>query len=160
MLRPDNIRRRCDVYCQIRAPLRGLTVVTPATRLLGTGGRCCGFRNCSPQLHFPGWWIDCGYDMAQKNCSLPLIYTHLCVCIFFYCGQIYIACNLLLSPFWSVLSCGVKYVHPSPPSIPRTFFSSQTRPVATKPPLFPSPSSWLPPPTFCFYAFDSSLCPM
>ena len=96
----------------------------------------------------------------HKKTAVFLWSTHICVYVFFFCGQIYIACNLLLSPFWSVLSCGVKYVHLSPPSIPRTFFSSQTRPVATKPPLFPSPSSWLPPPTFCFYAFDSSLCPM
>lgn len=90
--------------------------------------------------------------------------THICVYVFFLLWSNLHNMHLLLSPFWSVLSCGVKYMHavvqPSPPSVPRTVFSSQTRPVATKPPLFPSPSSWLPPSTFCFYAFGSSLCPM
>lgn len=67
------------------------------------------------------------------------LHTSVCMYFFFNCGKIYVTYSSPWSLFWSVLSCGVKYTHavvqPSPPSHLQKFSSSQTRAVATKPPL-------------------------
>ena len=78
---------------------------------------------------------------TKKTCSLPLIYTHLCVCIFFivvkYTERAVHRCRSFEVYFPGALSTPMRSCSRHHRPISRSFSSSQTRAVATKPPLLP-----------------------